>query len=512
MSTTPLEITIEAPCPPAPLSGWRRLLVDWLLVSGTTVLCQVLGVIGSLALRVCLSPAQMGVWQGLKLMLANGNYANLGISKGAAREYTIALGRGTEAEAQRGLNMALTVNTLSSGLFGLALVGSGIGLACYGGGAWGSAWAWGLIALGCMAVVQRYLTFQITLLRCKQDFVITSQLSVLEALLTVSVATLGAWLWGLPGLYVGTLIVLVASVLFVHVRGAIPLAWAWDFGEIRRLTAIGCPILLVGVVSTLFRTLDRWMILGYLPDREFQLGCYSLALLVTGQLYGLGNILSIVVAPRLGEHFGRDGDRRQAAALTARSSELQAAVLALPAALAIVAVPPLLGTLLPDYRPGLAPMLWQIPGILALGLALLPGQYLISVDRQKWSLAAIVLATGVSAGACHVALVTGFGLIGVAAASSLSYVVYLLLAAAPVWWELNTGARLRCLAMHGLALGPALLAALGLEALRPSDPGQWSIATAKVLAVLLAWGLSLAAGWQLGGWREAIQSPRHRPA
>lgn len=510
MSTTPLDITIEAPSPPAPLSGWRRLLADWALVSGTTVLCQGLGILGSLALRVCLSPAEMGVWQGLKLVLSNGNYANLGISKGAAREFNIALGRGNAAEAQRGLNMALTVNTLSSGLFGLILLGGGVWMAWHGGGAWGSAWAWGLMALGVMAVVQRYVTFQVTLLRCKQEFLVTSQLSMVEAVLTASVATLGAWLWGLPGLYLATLAVLLASVAFIHLRGAIPLGWGWDLREIRRLTAIGCPILLAGVVSTLFRTLDRWMILGYLPDREFQLGCYSLALMVTGQLYGLGNILSIVVSPRLGEQFGHDGDRRQAAALTARSSELQAAVLALPAALAVVAVPPLLGTMLPDYRPGLAPMLWQIPGVVALVLALLPGQYLISVDRQKWSLAAVALATGISAGAYHVALVSGHGLVGVAAASSLSYVVYLVLAAAPVWWELTGPARLRCVVMHALALGPTLLAAAGLEWIYPNQSGQWSMAVAKVLAVTLAWVASLAVGWQLGGWRETLRDARRK--
>lgn len=507
MSTTPLEITTDAPSRPAPLSGWRRLLVDWLLVSGTTVVCQALAVVSSLALRVCLSPAEMGVWQGLKLLLTNGNYANLGMSKGAAREYTIALGRGRPEEAQQGLNLALTVNTISSGVFALALIGAGAG-AFYCGGEWRSAWAWGLVAMGLVAMAQRYLTFQVNLLRCKQDFVVTSQLSVVEAGLTLALATLAAWLWGLPGLYVGTLAVMLAAVAFVHWRGAVPLHWAWDFREIRRLTAIGCPILLAGVVSTLFRTIDRWMILGYLPDREYQLGCYSLALLVTGQLYGLGNILSIVVAPRLGEQFGRAGDRRQAAALAARSSELQAAVLALPAALAVVAVPSLLGTLLPDYRPGLPAMLWQIPGVIALVLALVPSQYLISVDRQKWSLAAVVLATAAAAAACHVALVHGYGLVGVAAASSFSYVVYLILVAIPVWSELSARTRLRCLAMHALALGPTLLMALVMECLRPDEPGQWSAAVVKVLAVSLAWGLSLAVGWQFAGWRDAMRSPR----
>ena len=56
-----------------------------------------LGAVTSLLLRMLLSPAQMGIWQAVKLLLSYGNYANLGISKGAAREYTVALGHGDTA-------------------------------------------------------------------------------------------------------------------------------------------------------------------------------------------------------------------------------------------------------------------------------------------------------------------------------------------------------------------------------------------------------------------------------
>ena len=124
-------------------------------------------------------------------------------------------------------------------------------------------------------------------------------------------------------------------------RAAVPLTWAWDTREIRRLIAIGSPMLLAGTVSTLFRSLDKLMILGYLSDREFQLGCYSVALMVTTQLYGLANMLSIVMGPRYGEAFGKSGSRSEVARLAARATELQSAAMSLPSALAIVAAPPI---------------------------------------------------------------------------------------------------------------------------------------------------------------------------
>ena len=78
--------------PAAPVSGWRRVFGDALRVGGATTVGHLLGAATSLLLRMFLDPAQMGLWQGLKLYLSYGNYANLGISKAAARELTLARG------------------------------------------------------------------------------------------------------------------------------------------------------------------------------------------------------------------------------------------------------------------------------------------------------------------------------------------------------------------------------------------------------------------------------------
>jgi len=262
-----------------PLSGWRRVFGDWLTVGSATAVCHVLGAATSLLLRWLLSPAQMGIWQGLKLFLSYGNYANLGISKGAVREFNVALGSGRTDRARRGLNLAFTVNTLSSAIYAAVLVGVGLWVALTASSEWAAQWAIGLLAIAAVAVLARYVTFHVTILRANQDFAATSQLAIIEAVLTLSVgglATLSvgglaAWRWGLPGLYGGTLVVLLASLVFLRRRAVAVLRPAWDTAEIRRLIAIGAPILLAGTVSSLFRSLDKLMILAYLSDREFQL-------------------------------------------------------------------------------------------------------------------------------------------------------------------------------------------------------------------------------------------------
>jgi O-antigen/teichoic acid export membrane protein len=303
-------------------------------------------------------------------------------------------------------------------------------------------------------------------------------------------------------------VVLLAGLAFVWRRRAVSLWWAWDPGEMRRLVAIGGPILLAGTVSSLFRSLDKLMILGYSSDREFQLGCYSAALMVTAQLYGLGNMLAMVMGPRYCEAYGRSGRRAEVARLAARASELCAAAMALPAALAIVAAPPLLVRLLPDYESGLAPLVWLVPGVLTLCVALPASQYLVAVNRQKRALVAAAVATMLAAVGNHLALVSGHGLVGVAAATAAAYGVYWgLTVAISLWPELDRAHRRRYVGMLGLVAGPAVLAAVVMERLCPGVEADLVTTAAKAALVTSVWSLTAWIGWRHGRWAESIRTP-----
>ena len=502
----------------APVSGWRRMLADWRTVAGATAVCHLIGVATSLLLRMLLDPAQMGVWQTLKLLLNYGNYANLGISKGAAREFNIALGKnaaaqddklidgkpyGIIAEAKHGLNLAFTVNTLTSMAYAAVLIVAGALVGIFGTGQWSSSWSIGLIAVGLLAVLTRYFAFHVTILRCTQAFRTTSRLSVIEGILTLSVCPLATWLWGLVGLYFGTLVVLLGSLAFVLRRRAMNLVWAWDTAKIKRLIAIGGPILLAGAVSSLFRSLDKLMILGYLNEREYQLGCYSVALLVTIQLYGLAEMMSIVMGPRLGEKFGHCGDRSVVARMAARATELQAALIALPASLSVVAAVPILAWLLPKYQQGLAPLVWLIPGALALSVALPAGQYLVAVNRQRRLLLVVSISTAIAALGNHMALTSGYGLSGVAGATAFAYTFYfILLTAVSIWPELATTERFRYLAMLFITIVPAMTVAIWLEHVWPGYPSGWATVMMKTTVVLFVWTITAGIAWRAGGWHR----------
>jgi O-antigen/teichoic acid export membrane protein len=492
--------TLPATQVSAPTSGWRRLFADWTIVGSATVVCHALGAVNGLLLRMFLSPAQMGIFSALKLFLSYGNYANFGVSKGAVREFNVATGHGDTRAARHGLNLAFTVNTVSSLLYAALLCGVGVWIVATGGGVWAGVWGLGLMAVGLLAVLGRYVTFHVTILRASQAFAVTSRLSVLEAVLTLTVCPVAAWCWGLPGLLSGLAVVAIGSLVFVRCHAAATLRWAWDSVEIRRLVAIGGPILLIGAASSLFRSLDKLMILGLCSNCEYQLGCYSVAVLVGSQVFGLGNMMAMVTAPRFGEQYGRLGDRRRVARLTARVSELQAAAIVLPAGLAIVVVPPLLAWLLPDYQSGLPSLRCLVPGAVFMTLALPGSQYLVAINCQQRALVAVLLATAVGAAGNFVAIRGGFGLMGVAAATAIGYAIYwLLIVGMSLWRELDAAGRLRYVVMLAVALAPTLGAALLL------DRTNKHAVAANTAAVVLVWMLTVALGCRWGKWLEELK-------
>ncbi|MHB8897219.1 MAG: lipopolysaccharide biosynthesis protein [Thermoguttaceae bacterium] len=494
--------------PATPVGGWRRVALDCLTVSGAEAICHALGMVTSLLLKVLLDPVQMGIWQGLKIFLGYGNYTNLGISKAALRDYTVALGRRDTAQARRGLDLAFTFNTLTSLVYSAILLGAAVWVGTSGDDAGTQTWAIGLAMIGGLAVLSRYVSFQVTILRAHKAFERTSRLSVLEAVLTLAVCSLATRLWGVYGLYFGTLVVLLGAFLYVQRYRMVELRWAFDVAEVCRMIGVGGPILLAGTMITVFRSLDKLMILGYMSDREFQLGCYSVAIMASTQLYGLGNMLSIVMNPRYAEKYGETGDRRDVARLAAASSELHAAAMSLPAALAIVLAMPVLYRILPDYESGLPALVWLVPGTVALVLSLPASQYLVTVGRQNRALLAILPAIALAAVGNHFALRNELGLTGVAAVTAMAYLAYLgVVVAVSFWPELSGRERRRCLALSALVVVPTLAVSILLERMYPGVQADLTTSFGKAVLVTAVWVATCGATWLGGGWDHLQTRP-----
>ena len=197
----------------APLNEESNLLFIWIqnlkqnvllrnigLVSLATVIGHICGFVSAIVTRTLLDPSLMGIWSGLRIFLSYGNYAGLGISKGAAREIAIEEGRGNTKHIQHVMNTAFTFNTLTSTCYMIVILIMAVLIRSHISSNLSHYWVGGLTSIAIFVVLQRYVTFAITVLRARQRFDLTARLSVLEAILSLSVIGIGVWLFGFWGL------------------------------------------------------------------------------------------------------------------------------------------------------------------------------------------------------------------------------------------------------------------------------------------------------------------------
>ncbi len=372
-----------------------------LLLSSTGTL-QVSRLGLNLVAAATLSVAAFGMWVLIQTLLVYTNYANLGILSGANRSIPVYLGRG-DADAARNDERAALGGSLLSGVAAALLLG---------------VISWWLtasvpLALGVamlFGLQQPYLFYQVTL-RSRMEF---DRASAQQLILGLGLPILGLPLLltnGVPGL--------TLAFGAVYLAGSLIPWLAWRRGlapnlELRRLGVLmqsGIPIMITGLLFGVLISLDRWIILAVLGDRE--VGVYALAATLTGGLQLVFVVLAQQFYPRIAMEFGRDGTSPALFTASLRISALSSAAV-LPFSLLLAAMGPILTLTFPAYQGAAAVLPVLAAGSVVLALSNGFTNLLVAVGRYAILLGAHVVAIAVGGGAALAAALAGWGIVGVA--------------------------------------------------------------------------------------------------
>jgi O-antigen/teichoic acid export membrane protein len=487
----------------------RRALRDSVIVTIGGQLERALGTLTALALRWGLDPARLGVYTGLRLYLDNTNRSSLGVGLGAVQEIPILCATGQEARARHVANVAHTTNTITCLLFSLALIAwAWLRAPLVARDPLAAEWTWGLVATAVLALIKRYESFLIAVLRALQEFELTTKVDVVESLVSITSVSVGIWLAGFWGLLGAVGFILLAKIIYLHARHPLRFAWAWDPRLIWRLMIVGLPILANTAVFGAVLNLDRVLILWLVPDGDRAAGLYTIALMGTSWSLDVAGRIVTVLYTYFQSTLGRTGDILAVARQAAVASRAQAPLLAAGGAVAYVVGPWFLGSLMPRYVEGLPSLRPLLPGMVLLGLAWPARQMLITVGRPYRlafaTLACLAVAAAAGAfGAWH------SGIIGVAWGMTVGYAcVYLATSAtafvAPLGW--------RGWLSHELHLGGILcgITAPALIAAHVPLPFAGTLSVFVRSAILVALGAPILYHWaRRFGWIDLLHAKRH---
>ncbi len=488
--------TVTLRAEPAPKSDGRRAVRDSLIVTLGGQLEQVLGTVTALALRWGLDPARLGVYSSLRVLLDYANWSSLGVGLGAVQEIPILRAAGKEAEARRVADVAYTATTLLCLVYAAALFAWSATLwRASATVEFGREWAGGLAIVAVLALLHRYQTFLIAVLRSHQEFALTTELAILDSLLFALLAVGGLWFAGLWGLWgaIGTLFLF--NIVYLRVRSTLRFQWAWDGRAVRRLMRVGLPILANTVAFGMVLHLDKAIILRFVPDGTRAAGLYTIALMGTGWSLDLAGRIAIVMYTYFQTTLGRTSNPQAVARQAARTVEAQVPILAAGAAVAYLVGPVFLGIVNPrSYAEGLPALRPLLPGTVLLGLSWPARQLLITVGHSKRLLLATLAGLALAAEAGTLGA-TRAGIVGVAWGMSVGYAgVYLATSAAAFARAL--GGRAWLAHQLRLALVMAFFAAGAVLADRLPLPtaNRWLDFAARC-SLLAAWGLPPLLVW-----------------
>ena len=396
------------------MTGWRASVSrEFTVFAASVATLQGARFLYSLAVASVVSLSDFALWALLAALITYAPALMLGVVNGMAREVPILLGasRGEEATTDE-------VATWWSGVAAIliiAVVGV-IGVAAQ------------LVEPAPAAAVAFALAaavlFQI------QQFVFRSRLAFGSASLQQGIMGVGLLVMSVALITVGAATFVVAATWYATVQAVAvaaglllsrPAAGRFSPGAVRRLVAIGFPIMLVGVLFSVFITADRWVATTVLGPAGA--APYALASVIGSALLVLPSVISQHTYPRMAVMLGQSNDPGRAFEMASRQNRFALLATIPVAAIVALGAVALIPPLFPEYSGAVAPTIVLCAGLVALSAFSGYGNFLNVMDEQ-WT---YLRVQAVSLAGALVAMVVGalaLGLIGIGLGAAGAYLVY----------------------------------------------------------------------------------------
>lgn len=366
-----------------------------------------------------LTPEYYGLWRSLSLIVQYGQHSQLGTHQTMKREMSYLSGKGEFELRHKVRNNCFYYNLFASLLIGSCLVI----ISFFTKGEFARFYRHGFRIFSFLVVAVNLFSFYHQLLRIEKQFTWFSILTTLVPIINVSLSI------GLL-LYLHDVLVLAYSLTIANFLALVlainRLGWP-SFQDIRMLEIlrqirVGFPLMLIPFMFMLVKSIDQIMIICFLEPQS--LGYYGVALSVQEFFYLIPGVIGSTLAPYLFEEFGRTESALKCSPMFEKPTILISLVCAfvLVAFLCFVHLP--IKYYLTRYLPALPVLYLLLFGVFTIGLIMVAGNFIVINRKEKsvlrWQVVGIILSVITN----FAAIKLGYGIVGVAVATLITYFVY----------------------------------------------------------------------------------------
>lgn len=403
------------------MSKKREILGHISLNSGAEVVNQVLTMMGAIVTRHLLGPYSMGIWATLNLVLEYAGYSVLGISQATVREIPYYVGKKEEEKAAEVKNLTASFALLTSGIAGVGI----LGFAVLKRNDLSPVMFWGLISISTLVILQRWNNTMVSVLRAYKRFDHISYLMVASAIVKLALIFILSSRFGLYGFMTAMVLSGIFNIAY--------LAKVYDFKfhfvmnhKIKALIQFGVPLMLLGFVGAIFKSVDKMIIVKLLGYKA--MGFYSIAVMVIGYLNRIPLIIGGILLPHFQEIYGVRDSVLDVKNYVDKAVFGLLRTMLLMIGLVWIVAPLLVEVFLPQFREGIPAVKWLCLSSLFLSLAI-PYADFISLTLKKYFLLFPIMGVciALAAGLNVTAIRLGWGIEGVSVMTAIAYFVYFLL-------------------------------------------------------------------------------------
>jgi O-antigen/teichoic acid export membrane protein len=396
----------------------KQVIKDFFVYSIGNYVSQIFGMVSGFLLRVFLEPYYMGIWQGFDIITSYTSYTNLGVSRSAARDIPYYIGKGDHEKAETLKNVGFTFS-----LFTIAVVAAG----CIVFALWEKKRLpdyvfWGFITVGIVITLERAESYIVGILRAKKQFFFESVGRGLTALVNIILIVLLVSRFKLFGLYAGNIIVFVFSISIFLMLSRERYRLSIDKKELKQLIKIGIPLVILGFMSINLTNIDRIIILKMLGPEK--LGLYSVPLMAGNLVYNISNMASIVLYPRFQELYGKSDKKKDVYELMAKVTKRLLLPFLVLIIGAMIFMPFVIKFFMPKYIPAINAMQIFLVGKFFFSLSLFSSNFLVTINKQILNVYICAVTILLNAALAVLFIAMGYGIEGVALATSISFTAY----------------------------------------------------------------------------------------
>ncbi len=333
-----------------------------LLYTGSSVLVSACTMIAGICMVRWIAPADIGLWQSVRLAVTYSMFALAGVNNGLSRELPFFMGKSDERTSRL---LAGTTLMYVLGACVVVLLGGVGSLFMFRDR--GEKVLFAIAAVTASIIFTFYTYYLIVTFRSSKSFADLSKVKLAEGCVGLASIVL-LFYFGYNGMLLRVLLIALVVVGLMHLWRPIRVSPAWDAGSFWLLLKTGAPIFALDYLANSAATCDRLVLLklGGVQD----VGYYSMALLAREAVTIVPSALSEYIYPRMSFSYGQDGDPRRLWRMAVKSSLLVVAVM-IPIAIAgWFLLPPVVTRLFPKYTEGVTAAQWLLVAAVFSGATL----------------------------------------------------------------------------------------------------------------------------------------------